>query len=308
MELGADDKETAKRVPLRDRPFSELVPEKLQRRRYAAYRRKRRPRTKHWSRRLTGPLRGLPDFLVIGAQKCGTTSLYHYFKQHPEMAAAANKEPGYFFRGAGRVPLSHYRRYFPLRPPFGPRGRLNYEATPEYIYFPHVPLRVRELDRDMRFIAILRDPVSRAVSHYGHLLSHQHVRQPIERFLELAPDADEGYVVSRDDPLGWGFSRPAYDIVARGIYHVQLARWFDTFGRDAVHVVFLEDLKADAPAVMTGICEFLHVAPFAFDTSRARYAGLKLEPSPEVTERLRARFAGPNARLAELLGRDLPWR
>jgi hypothetical protein len=294
---------------VRDRPFSGQVPAHVQRnRRRAAARRPGAPARlgRRW-RQVSAPLRALPDFLIIGAQKCGTTSLFHYLAQHPHLVRSSRKEPAYLHRNTDGG-LLRYRALFPLALPLHLRGHLCFEATPETIYFPRAPLRVRRLpDGPRRFVAILRDPVSRAVSHYAHMLSHQRIDEPFEAFLDMAPPRDEGYVFSAEDPLGWNHPRPGYDVVARGIYDMQLARWFDTFGRAAVHVVLLDDLKTDPQGTLDGICAFLHVPSFAFDTTRIRYRGFRPEIAEESLERLRRRFAEPNARLAVLLDRELPW-
>jgi hypothetical protein len=114
----------------------------------------------------TAPLRGLPSVLIIGAQRSGTTSLFNYLVQHPDVLAPLGKESHYFdlryARGVwwyrGRFPYAHRLR----------RGALTLDASPYYLVHPLVPRRVAELLPGARLIALLRHPVDRAFSHYQH--------------------------------------------------------------------------------------------------------------------------------------------
>ena len=110
----------------------------------------------------TSPLRRWPDFLIIGTQRGGTTSLYEYLCRHPQVSPATEKEIHYFDFQTARGP-AWYRAHFPWR---FPRTRITGEASPFYLFHPRVPRLVRDLLPAVRLIVLLRDPVERAHSHF----------------------------------------------------------------------------------------------------------------------------------------------
>ena len=114
-------------------------------------------------RQATARWRPLPDFLVIGAQKAGTTALYAYLRWHPGITGPSWKEVSFFDRHWWRGE-AWYRGQFPLRG----RGRLVGEASPSYLFHPLAPERVHSLVPGARLVALVRDPVARAYSHYQH--------------------------------------------------------------------------------------------------------------------------------------------
>ena len=128
-------------------------------------------------RLITSPLRGLPDFVILGAMKSGTTSLYDFVVKHPGIAPAAKKEVQYFStRHRYRLGRLWYRSNFPTslsRRRFYKKTNqrlLSGEATPAYLFYPMVPGRMKEILPDVKLIVILRNPVDRAYSHYHHSL------------------------------------------------------------------------------------------------------------------------------------------
>ncbi|MCI5147305.1 MAG: sulfotransferase, partial [Candidatus Electrothrix sp. AR3] len=112
---------------------------------------------------LTARLRPLPNFLVIGAQKSGTTSLFHYICQHPQVFENKSKEI-HFFDHNYHCGANWYRSHFPLAGKLM-RNRCLGEATPYYLCHPHAPSHIFDLLPRVKIIAILRDPVERAISH-----------------------------------------------------------------------------------------------------------------------------------------------
>ncbi len=120
-------------------------------------------------RRLTSGSRRLPDFIILGAQRAGTSSLYYYLSQHPQILPAVRKEL-HFFDDHYRRGLGWYRSQFPTR---GARGTITGEATPYYLSHPHAPARIQRLLPQARLIVLLRNPVERAISHYFFEVSHQ---------------------------------------------------------------------------------------------------------------------------------------
>ncbi len=143
---------------------------------------------KKFGRIATSPLRLLPDFLIVGAARCGTSSLYHYLCQHPSIGRAQTKEVHYFDVNYDKSSL-WYRAHFPTigaKWLHGSREKpfITGEATAYYLFHPHVPKRVFDLMPGVKVIALLRNPIDRAYSH-----SQRSVRRGREKisFEEATP-------------------------------------------------------------------------------------------------------------------------
>jgi hypothetical protein len=253
--------------------------------------------------RATARWRPLPDFLVIGAQKAGTTALYAYLRWHPGITGPSWKEVSFFDRHWWRGE-AWYRGQFPMRR----GGRLVGEASPSYLFHPLAPARVRELVPDVRLVALLRDPVDRAYSHYQHEVALG--REPLSFEDGLAAEKQRTRGETERilaDPRA--FSRAWWDhtYVARGRYAEQLERWLAAFPREQLLVVRTEDLGERPAETYASILAFLGAARHELE-GYPRVFERAYEPMrPETRSTLAATFAEPNRRLEELLGRDLGW-
>jgi len=255
--------------------------------------------------RATATARRLPDFLILGAQKAGTTALYAYLRRHPGITGPSWKEVSYFDRHYARGE-SWYRGNFPnvLRT----RGKLVGEASPSYLFHPLGPERVQALVPEARLVALVRNPVDRALSHYNHEVALG--REPLSFEDALAAEderlrGEEQRLVA--DPRF--FSRPwwSHTYKARGRYAEQLERWLEVFPREQLLIVPSEDLLGDAEATHACVLEFLGTRPHRLE-SYPRVFERQYEPMrAETRAELAAYFAEPNRRLYGLLGRDLGW-
>ena len=150
-------------------------------------------------RTITRNARALPDFLLIGGQRCGSTSLYTTLCGHPQVLAGAHKEPHFFDNNHLRGE-DFYRRLFPLQIHLLARERrlgrrvVTGEATTYYLAHPAVPARVAAMLPDVRLIAILRDPVDRAYSHYQLSVREGRESLPFEQALAAEPERIAGEV------------------------------------------------------------------------------------------------------------------
>jgi hypothetical protein len=268
---------------------------------------------RHGLRFLTSPLRLKPDFVVIGAKKCGTTALYDYMTQHPAIAPALKKEIYYFNAFHGRSQY-WYRAFFPtLFERMMAKGRtaqpfLTGEATPDYLYQRECPERVRHLIPKAQLIAILRNPVDRAYSFYNHNL-----RAGLETLsFEAAIDAEEERLAEErermvDPDRENGFAFMNYSYKARGVYVDQLTNWADVFPTQQLLVLKTEDLFKDPERTLRrafGSLDLPYHAPAKFrKMNTAPYDPLQ----PHVRRKLEDHFAPHNARLAKFLGTDPLW-
>ena len=256
--------------------------------------------------RATASARPLPDFLIIGAQKAGTTALYAYLRRHPAITGPSWKEVSYFDRHYGRGE-AWYRGNFPNR--VRARGKLVGEASPSYIFHPLGPERVKALVPEARLVALVRHPVDRALSHYHHEVALG--REPL-RF-EDALDAEEDRLRGEEERLAADpsyFSRAwwSHAYKSRGRYAEQLERWLAVFPREQLLILPSEDLGGEPERTHARVLGFLGAVPHRLDAYPRVYERQYEAMSPETRERLAAEFEAPNRRLYELLGRDLGWR
>jgi len=262
----------------------------------------------------TAPVRPLPDFLIIGGQRCGTTALHDHLARHPSVGAAHVKEVHYFDLNYDRGER-WYRGHFPndaRRAVARRRTGVDVvcgEASPYYLYHPLVPERARALVPDARLIVLLRDPVARALSHYHHEVALGMEPLSFEDALDAESerlDGEERRIVQFPGYISVAHQHHSY--VARGHYADQLERWFGSFPRDRMLMLVSEDFFADPAGVVGEILEFLalppmpQAAPFRVPNARS-YEGME----PATRRLLIERFRESNARLTELLGRDPGW-
>jgi hypothetical protein len=269
----------------------------------------------------------LPNFLIIGAQRAGTTTLFAHVSRHPEVepprvegrSVYSRKELHFFDENYWRG-TNWYRGFFPLivsqvAAGLRRRGLACGEATPYYLFHPEVPKRVAETIPDVRLIALLRDPVERAYSHYQHELKlgmeHLSFEEAVEAETERLADLDEALANVQPEKTEDGrrihhhhFHR-AY--ISRSLYADQLERWLAFFPREQLLVLRSEDFLSRPDEVFAEVFAYLSVGPWKVPHYRARNVTSYPEIDPALRTRIERRFSEPNARLSALLGRDFSW-
>lgn len=273
---------------------------------------------------------GLPDFIVIGAAKSGTSSLFSWLSQHPYVAAASRKEVEYFSFQYDRG-LDWYRYHFPYvsdRARFAAtHGRefLSFEASPYYLPHRLAPGRAAELLPDAKLVVTMRNPVDRAYSAYQMWKRWGIETRPFMTVAGLEdPRLDQGRARARNPSairrettaipqhrLGRapvpGRVHPGRMYLMGGRYAEQLRRWFDYFPREQFHFVTTEELAADRRGAYSRLQSFLDLPEHHPGQLNAEHVA-KYEPLPDEDRALlREYFLPCNAQLYELLGRDLGW-
>lgn len=201
----------------------------------------------------------MPNFLVIGAAKGGTTALHRYLTQHPEIFMSRRKELRFFpfenqrpdYRGPGDdfdvslmvVSLEEYRAQFAGSEGYAVRG----ESSPIYLYLPQSAERIRHHIPEVKLIAILRHPVDRAYSNY--LMVKRDELETLSFAEALA--AEDQRVADR-----WGHR---WHYRRKGFYAAQLKRYFDVFRREQLRVYLYEDYVSDPVGLMQDVFRFLNV-------------------------------------------------
>lgn len=260
---------------------------------------------------LPGLRHPLPDFLIIGVRKGGTSSLHNYLRQHPDVLGPARKEPRFFHHHWRRGSL-WYRRFFPdtatVRRQAERHGRrpLVFEATPDNLYWPEVPGRVARTLPEGRFVAILRNPVDRAWSDYN---AHRRAGRESRPFDEVIGSELEVLGGPLWDPDRFdGRVGPKVRLVSRGLYADQLDRWYREVSASSTLVLCSEDLFRDASTEVDRVTDFLGLRRHDGYRFTTRNAGTYHESmSAEVRALLRDYFGPHNRRLYGIVGRDLGW-
>lgn len=253
------------------------------------------------------PMGMMPNVLVIGAQRAGTSSIYRYLGSHPDVSPSLRKEVEYF---STRMSMGErwYRAHFPL---VG-RPRVAFEATPDYLLHPKAADRASDHIPDLKAVVMLRDPVTRAFSQYGH--QRRLGKEPMS-FIE-ALEAEPTRIGSDLDRLSEDIDYPGIGVrihgyMERGRYAPQLQRWVDAIGWDRIHVIRTEDLWADPAGTYTTLLDFLglsHVMPASlgenFSYVRDTPKPEKAMP-PEAEVYLKEHLAAEVAAIESLLGHSL---
>lgn len=263
------------------------------------------------ARRL-GAARRRPSVFIIGVQKAGTTTLFGELAKHPQVLPPLVKEVHYFDVAAERGD-GWYGAHFPTeaeaRAVEDRTGApvLTFDDTPYYIFQPEVTARLLSYAPDARVIAVLRDPVARAWSHYWH----EHARgfeplPPLEAFAAEAERVPDPHVRVGDTAAA-RFAHQHYSYCARGEYDLQLARWKAAMPAERLLCLRSEALFADPAATLARVADFLGLPPFPDAPGRALNTGRYEQPPAEVMEVLRGRLAGSMARTAAMLGPEFAW-
>jgi hypothetical protein len=264
--------------------------------------------------RPTAGLRLLPDYLIIGAQRAGTTSLHRYLVQHPGVRTTLRtKGVHYFDTGYGRG-RSWYASRFPTRLTAWYVARRHGvvlrtgEASPYYLFHPLVPQRVAELLPQVKLIALLRDPVVRAYSHYQHEVARGFETLSFEEAIAAEPARLAGEVERMlAEPLHHSFAHQHHSYLARGRYHEQLATWRALFDDSQLLVLSSERFFAEPERTFGQVLDFLELPAFTPDTFERHNAYDYRQMGGEVRERLVEHYREPNRRLYQSLGDDFGW-
>lgn len=264
--------------------------------------------------RLSAGVRMRPGFLIVGAQRCGTTSLFKTLAQHPAVLPPAFHKGVHYFDVSYQRGFGWYLGHFPTRARgeatrrrFG--AAITGESSPFYMFHPLAAERIAHALPGIRLLVLLRDPVERAYSAHAHELARGYENEPFERALELEPErlagvrermlADPGYVSHH-------LQHNAY--LARGRYVDQLQRLAGVFGRDRLYIVDSDDFFAAPRGPFDEVCDFLGLPRWPDITFGQHNARRRAPMPPSLRARLDEHFAPYDERLADWWGRTPSWR
>jgi hypothetical protein len=247
--------------------------------------------------------RALPDAMIIGAMKCGTSSLHNYLAQHPQVIPPLRKEVHFFDVNYGRGE-SWYRANF------GRAGEpgLNFESSPYYLYHPLAPERASRMVPQARLVVLVRDPVRRAYSHYWHERDKGREKLSFEDAVAAEPDriGIDAERLARGE-IEVSAAHQHFSYLGRGRYAEQIERWLRFYPRERLLCLRFEDLAAEPLAVLNQSLAYLGLPGMASARLEARNTRKYPPITPATAERLRQYFEPHNRALEALLGRPLGW-
>jgi len=269
-------------------------------------------------RLLAAPAKQLPDFLILGAARSGTTSLFAYLTALPWIGGPFYKEL-HFFTYRWQRGVRFYRSRFPLLPrkrAAAARRGTSYllgEASPSYLFYPYVAERAARLLPRAKLIVLLRNPIDRAHSAWRHAVGFGGEDLSFEDALaqEEARLAAGGYPADQAHERELLFSAAHHTYVRQGLYAEQLERWLAVYPREQIHVLGSEEFYAQPDRAMREVCEFIGSA----FTPVGSYPALNSAPgpaegaalAPDTRRHLAGLFRPHNKRLFALLGRRFDW-
>ncbi len=254
-------------------------------------------------RRLSVAKREYPDFIIIGAMKAGTTSLFSYLNQHYQLKSSVVKEVHYFDSPNYKETNHHwYRARFPIVS----NGIKTFEASPRYLLNPDVPERIHKTIPGVKLIAILRNPVERAISHYYHMKTGGREKLNLMEALEAEEERLE-YAHKNRDYLDERYVSFSYKL--RGHYAEQLEAYYQYFSKDQLLILNTKQLREDVHGTLKKIYDFVGVDPdVVIDDVKPRHVSkAKKHVDDEVSDYLNNYYTAHNQKLYALLDKDFGW-
>ena len=283
-------------------------------------------------RMLTQQIRLLPDFLLIGAMRSGTSYLHYLLTKHPSIAPAFTKEILFFSDCDGNYDkgISWYRAHFPVKTKkeyaekLLKRNFMPGEASPVYIYHPAVPQRILDVIPKTKLVLVLRNPIDRAYSQYNKACKLGNETLPFDqamRLIENVPFEESNRIaiegMEHSKPFWLKMRKDTYPrtehshnnaYLCWGVYVNYLEYWLQYFGKDEILVVRSEDMYENPAQVMQPVFDHLKLSHYKMEAYKPLYKPRDYQEMPAGTrKRLIEYFRPHNERLYELLGRDMEW-
>jgi hypothetical protein len=256
--------------------------------------------------RLTSGQRVLPDYLMIGVQKGGSSSLHHYINQHPQVIKALKKEIHFFDQSYDKG-VDWYRSHFPKANKMTD-SKVTGDFSPYYIFHPLVPKRVHDLLPEVKLIVLLRNPIDRAYSQY-----HHNVRRGREkRSFEDAINGEVERIELQEEKI---IANPRHSLyihqhtsyLSRGMYARQISRWLKFFPREQFLILQSETLFRLPEEVYQEVLAFLGLSPWRPSEFPQKNVGRYEQLSSSTRQKLERFYEVENQKLYAMIGRTFDW-
>ena len=259
---------------------------------------------------ITGPLRVLPDFIIIGSMKCGTTSLYYDICEHPCASPAAYDEIG-FFDSNFHLGLNWYRSMFPTKRRIEDIRRkegvaITGEDTPFYFWNPVAAKRIQKLLPNIKLITILRNPIDRAYSEYQDLVSSESNSPSFETFIEneINTRRKDSSLITEEN---FEIFNQKNSCLLKGIYVDQLKIWAGLFPKEQIFTLSTENLNSEPITALESVFQYLNLPDYKIKNTQ-RQKQKKYVPMNSQTRKILIEFFKPhNERLFKFIGKKFDW-
>ena len=259
---------------------------------------------------ITGPLRVLPDFIMIGSMKCGTTSLYYDICEHPCVSPAAYDEIG-FFDSNFHLGLNWYRSMFPTKRRIEDIRRkegvaITGEDTPFYFWNPVAAKRIQKLLPNIKLITILRNPIDRAYSEYQDLVSSESNSPSFETFIEneINTRRKDSSLITEEN---FEIFNQKNSYLLKGIYVDQLKIWAGLFPKEQIFTLSTENLNSEPITALESVFQYLNLPDYKIKNIQ-RQKQKKYVPMNSQTRKILIEFFKPhNERLFKFIGKKFDW-
>lgn len=265
--------------------------------------------------KITGFNHILPDFYIIGGQKCGTTSMFEYLSQHPSIFPAVAKDirffDKYYYKG-----VDWYKTYFPSKTEefiqqfFRKNSIKTVDATERYLEHPLTAKRIKKITPNAKFIVLLRNPIDRTFSHYGMNVDRNMETLSFEEAL-----SKEDYRINKKlekmelDKSFYDDKYFRFGYIDRSIYVNKLKKWFSMFSRDQFLIIQTEEFLQNTDSIYQKTLKFLGVKKWTLNEfkqyKKRNYKNPQM--STETRKRLNEFFKPHNQQLFDLIGTKFDW-
>jgi len=259
---------------------------------------------------LTGSIRVLPDFLVIGAKRCGTTSLFYHLPEHPCISKSPHDNMG-FFNDNFHLGVNWYKSFFPtiftrnkIKSKFG--NFLAFDVTTTYMEEESTANNVYQIKPNMKIIVILRNPVDRAYSQYHLSLREKAEKRSFEDAMEenmneLNKESHERYEIKPK------FSVEENNYLKKSLYAQQLRHWLNIFPMESMLILSTEEFESKQQVIYNKIFEFLNISQFEVKNTEKMEKGSYPQMKSETRSLLLDYFRSHNNELFKLINKKFDW-
>ncbi len=262
---------------------------------------------------LTNSIHMLPDFIIIGAAKGGTSSLYDYLTQHPSIYSCVVKEPNYFAMYYDRG-INWYKSCFPTTlkkynvTTFEKKKFVTGEASTQYYWYPHTPKRIKKIIPKIKLILLLRNPIDRSYSHYNMNVNGGKEDLSFEEAIDQEKErTQEEYkkILENEYYFSPKYTRQAY--LAKSIYVNFLSEWLKYFSLDQFLIIKSEDFYEDPNKIYNEVLGFLDLPSTQLKNYKITRKGTYDRMKPDTRTKLLDYFKPHNEKLFKLIGKRFDW-
>ena len=253
---------------------------------------------------ITSASRVLPDFIIVGTVRSGSTSLYYNICQHPSVLSADQDEIG-FFDSNYHLGINWYRSMFPTRKQMESIKKetgfaITGEDTPFYFWKDEAAKRIYEMNKNLKIIIICRNPVDRAYSNYNLSVREKTEKLTFEEAIDKEIDFLDNHSFRESID-----QRRSY--LAKGIYEKQIKIWFKLFSKEQIHIVSTEEMEKEPEKTLQKIFKFLKIPEHVIKNPQKQKAAKYEKMNDETRRKLLDFYEQPNEKFFKIIQKRFDW-